>query len=94
MFHVTPASNVPSIMQRGLIPQIGSRSALMEQESGIYLFKTEDAAADAVASWLGDEFEEDEPLALLEVNLPPDAEIAPTSADFEVVVTTPILLST
>jgi hypothetical protein len=89
-FHVTPAANVYRILRDGLKPRIGDRSRVMEQEDGIYLFKTQDDAADAVTNWLGDEFEDRERLALLEVTIPPDAKVLPSTADYEIVVSTPI----
>jgi hypothetical protein len=89
-FHVTPTANVYRILRDGLKPRIGDRSRVMEQEDGIYLFKTLEAAEDAVTNWLGDEFEDAESLALLEVTLPPDAKILPSTADYELVVGTSI----
>jgi len=77
-------------MKEGLQPRTGERAGVMEQEDGIYLFKTLEDAEDAVTNWLGDEFEDAEPLALLEVTLPPDAKILPSTADYELVVGTPI----
>lgn len=89
-FHVTLSANIPQIMRKGLEPRTGVRSGVMETEDGIYLFKTEVEAEDAVANWLGDEFEEMEALALLKVTLPPNAKTAPSTAEYEIVVTTPI----
>lgn len=80
-FHVTPTSNLASIMDAGLIPQSGDRSQQMG-DHGVYLFKSHVDAEDAVTNWLGDEFE-DEPLSLLRVRLPIDARI--TQEAFEVV---------
>ena len=85
-YHITPTVNVPTIMQQGLVPQTGERSAVMEQEDGVYLFKTRDDAGDALTNWLGDEFGEDEELSMLEVSLPPNIKTLPTTADYEVVV--------
>jgi hypothetical protein len=89
-FHVTPASNVYRVMKEGLRPRTGERAGVMEQEDGIYLFKTLEDAENVVANWLGDEFNEAEPLALLEVTLPSDAKILPSTADYEIVVGTPV----
>jgi hypothetical protein len=69
-YHITPVSNLPRIMREGLIPQIGDRSRLMEQEDGIYLFPTYEDAENALMNWLGYEFPEGDKLALLEVNWP------------------------
>lgn len=85
-YHVTPAANVPAIMRDGLVPRIGDRSAALgEQEAAIYLFPSIEAAEDAIMNWLGDEFEEDEPMTLLRVNLPDHARTH-EGADFEKVV--------
>ena len=94
-YHVTPTINVTRILKEGLIPQIGPRSALMEREDGIYLFNSVEDAETALGSWLGDAFDDEfaddeEPMALLEVELPPDAKLVPTPAEYETVVTTPI----
>ena len=69
MYHVTPSDNVRSILANGLKPSIGSRSAQLETNSGIYLFPSKQAAEDAVMNWLGDEFDEDTELALLAVDV-------------------------
>jgi hypothetical protein len=68
LYHVTPTKNLSSIAKRGLVPSIGSRSSQLETESNLYFFPTKDAAEDALMNWLGDEFPEDEPLALLAVS--------------------------
>lgn len=86
-FHVTPTKNVESIMVKGLIPQSGDRSVQMG-DHGIYLFPSMDEAEHAVMNWLGDEFEEDEPLTMLRVTLPSGANV--TREAFEVVCHDPI----
>lgn len=69
-FHVTPASNIEAILMTGLIPAIGERSMeLGEPVPAVYLFPSEDDAADAVGNWLGECFEEDVELALLSVDI-------------------------
>lgn len=68
LYHVTPARNIKSIQQQGLVPSIGQRSAQLETESNLYFFPSKEAAEDAVMNWLGDELPEDEQLALLAVN--------------------------
>jgi hypothetical protein len=88
-YHVTPTKNVPSIMSEGLKPQQGSRSERMT-DHGIFLFKDMEDMEDALVNWLGDEFEEDESLTLLGVELPLDADIAPEAVGFEVNVLSPI----
>lgn len=88
-YHVTPSKNVPQIMQQGLLAQVGDRSEQLGEESGIYLFPDIDSAEDAVANWMGAEFDEDEALALLEVILPEGVEIE-KSLEWEYVVRTDI----
>lgn len=69
-YHVTPAKNVPSIMKNGLVPKIGTRSANFgEADKHVYLFPSKDEMETAMMNWLGDEFDEDEPLAVLAVEV-------------------------
>lgn len=66
-YHVTSASNIESIRQNGLIPQIGTRSLeLGETISRIYLFTNKNACEEALMNWLGDYFE-DEEIVILEI---------------------------
>jgi hypothetical protein len=59
-------------MTDGLVPSMGARSSEFgEPESRLYLFPSRDDAETAVSSWLGDSFDEDEPLALLQVRAQP-----------------------
>jgi len=89
-YHVTPTENVSQIMAEGLVPQRGPRSVQLESGDGIYLFKTMEDVENALMNWLGDELEHDS-LTLLGVELPPDAKNrTDDSADYEIVVTTPI----
>lgn len=88
VYHVTPASNLDSIMQAGLRPQVGSRSSQIPgEQSAIYCFPDKASLEDAMMNWLGDEFDEDEELALLEIdttNL--TGEYSP-NAEFEIAIT-------
>lgn len=90
-YHVTPTKNIPSIMKKGLIP---SSPEDMNDEKGIYLFKDKEFAIDAVMNWLGDRFDEDEPLTLLSVDKAKLQEtsnpVFETGAGFEVLVKRPI----
>lgn len=71
VYHVTPDSNLPSIKQQGLIPQLGpNASELGEQHPAIWLFPTRDDAVTAVETWLGDQFGEDTPASLLTLKVP------------------------
>ena len=72
-FHVTTKSAWEKIRQEGLIPQVGKRSQkLGELIPAIFLFTSETAMQDEICNWLGDEFEEDEPLVALQIHLPPN----------------------
>lgn len=66
-YHVTLISNLESIRQNGLIPQIGERSLeLGETINRVYLFTSKIACEDALTNWLGDYFEDDD-IAILEI---------------------------
>ena len=68
VYHVTPSENLDSIMSKGLMPDVGDRSRKIEGEKpAVYCFPDKNSMEDAVMNWLGDEFDEDEPLALLEI---------------------------
>lgn len=83
-YHVSPTRNSKSILSKGLIASIGDRSSQYgETDNNIYLFGSEDAAEDAVMNWLGDEFDEDEPLALFQITLPADWPIDHNDEEFE-----------
>lgn len=71
LFHVTPISNLESIMKNGLIPQAGERSEKLEEDPGVFLFPTYDDCENALFNWLGEEFDElDEEVVTLKVELP------------------------
>ena len=58
MYHVTPLKNLESIEKHGLLCKIGLRSQKIgEPVSAIYLFPDLGYANDAIANWLGDEFD-------------------------------------
>lgn len=72
-YHVTPLTNVQSILADGLIPQIGERSQLLgEVKPSIYLFSNAQVLEDACMNWLEDCFDDEDQLALLAVDLPDD----------------------
>lgn len=85
LYHVTPTANMASIRSAGLVPLMGDRSSKMEDDPAIFLFKSKDDADDAVSNWLGDEFDEDEGLTLLQITVPRSF-IIPSSAEYEVMV--------
>lgn len=91
VYHVTPAENLDSIMSKGLIPQKGDRSRkILNEKPAIYCFPDKDAMEDAVMNWLGDEFEEDEALALLEIDTTGLDGHVTEGAEYEVAVTSAI----
>lgn len=59
LYHVTPIENLEGIMQHGLQPGIGERSAALgETVSQVYLFDCILSCEDALNNWLGDAFED------------------------------------
>lgn len=66
-YHVTLASNLDSIMRDVLVPSIGDRSsALGESGPAVFLFPSREYLEDA--TWLADEFDEEDELVVLEVD--------------------------
>jgi hypothetical protein len=67
VYHVTAKKNLPSIKSQGILP-----SALTPVDIGdkpaVFLFKDKIEMEDAVGNWLGDKFDEDEPLVCLTIN--------------------------
>jgi hypothetical protein len=87
VYHVTLARNIPKILREGLHPRRGPRSRrLGESRKVVYLFKSREAAADGLANWLGDELPEEEPVALVLVNLPAGILTLDTTAGYELVI--------
>ena len=70
-YHVTQSKNVSSIMSNGLIPSQGERSAKLG-DYGIFMFGNKSHMEQALMNWLGDEFDEDDELTVLIVDLPID----------------------
>lgn len=90
-YHVTPTRNLRSIMKDGLVPQIGNRSSQLAGENeGIFLFPSVDDVEAAVSSWLGDEFDEDEDLSLLAVDISGLENSIIHGADYETIINTRI----
>lgn len=86
LYHVTPSANIPSILQGGLVPQLGQRSAIAgETVPAVFCFASLDEVETALMNWLGDYFDEDEQLSLLQVDITPDARLG-EGAEYEVVV--------
>ncbi len=69
-YHVTTLDNYNSIFKNGLIPNIGPRSeSLGELIPRIYLFPDKTTCYDALSGWLGDEFDEDDELMILQLDI-------------------------
>lgn len=70
-YHVTPYQNIDSIMQNGIIPQIGPLSKkLREPHPAVFLFNDIISAEEAIMNWYGNEFSEDTKFAMIHINLP------------------------
>lgn len=68
-YHVTTDSSLEVILNEGLKPVIGARSAeLGETIARVYLFPSEEDVESALGSWLGECFNEDEVLHVFEVD--------------------------
>lgn len=70
-YHVTPATNWPSIARQGLLAQVGPRSEGMKEQPSVFLFPDLESCHVALSSWLGDEFEDvpEDGLFILEVDI-------------------------
>ncbi len=87
-YHVTLSKNIKSIMQHGLIPQIGQLSKLCNEEiPRIYLFPTQDAMEVALSSWLGEnidnEFDSKVSYCSLIIQLPDNFPIEDGDVEYE-----------
>ena len=83
-YHVTESKNLSSISQKGLVPKRGARSQkINETEDGVYLFGSLSEVEDALMNWLGDEFDEDVELAILQVQIPSREYLRKDSSSFE-----------
>jgi hypothetical protein len=86
-YHVTLTRNIPKVLREGLHPRRGPRSRrLGESRKAVYLFRSREAAAGGLANWLGDELPEEEPVALVLVNLPAGILTLDTTAGYELVI--------
>ena len=94
LYHVTPAKNLPGIMSKGLIPKVGSRSAqIYNEQSGIFCFPDKVSVEDALMNLLGDQFDENETLALLAIDSTGLQGKYTPGAEYEVVITSPVPVS-
>lgn len=88
-WHVTPRRSVRNILREGLLPRIGPRAQqLGESQPAVYLFTSLEACLEGVEQWAADAMP-DEPLALLRVRIPRDADEA-RGAAFERCITSAI----
>lgn len=84
-YHITYTENLPSILQRGLLPSVGERSRRMGETSAVFMFPSRDEAETALMNWLGEELDDSKAVALLELTLMPEIEVKETKgAEFEV----------
>lgn len=65
LYHVTSRKNLASIRRNGLKMHIPKD---MDDEEGVFLFKDYGDAEEAVMTWLGDRFDEDEELVVIKVD--------------------------
>lgn len=71
LFHVTPTSNLKSIMSKGLLPKVGYRSRIAKESiPSIYFFSTLSDVSNGLNNWFGELFEEEIRLSLLQVDVP------------------------
>jgi len=90
MYHVTSKRNWQKIKREGLQPKIGPRSSKLKEKPGIFLFTSMDSLEDALMNWLGEEFEDDETLAILKVTVDINKLIIDPSVRYEAISTQPI----
>ena len=70
VYHVTPTCHVFDILEQGLLPGIGPRShELGEEVARIYVFTDLATLDDALGNWLGNAFDEDEELSIIELSV-------------------------
>jgi len=59
LYHVTLKASLPSILQYGLIPMIGQRSAdCGETDEAVFCFPTKEDCDTAMSQWLGEAFDD------------------------------------
>lgn len=78
VYHVTEARNYPSILETGLIPQIGPRALQTgEHPEGVALFTSREHTAAVLNDWFGELLDEDDLYIVLKIELPDDIELQP-----------------
>lgn len=69
VFHVTAVGALDTVLAQGLRPQTGPRaSACNEKAPAVFCFPSWKACEDALMGWLGEAFDEEEDLAILEID--------------------------
>lgn len=67
-YHVTLPENVPSILEHGLQPRIGENSSdCGERIPTVFCFPSREYCDEALGQWMGELFDEDEELVILEI---------------------------
>lgn len=90
-YHVTTLDSLDAIRSSGLEPRIGPRSEeLGEPEPAIYLFPSLEDVETALSNWLGEWFEDDVSLVVLEIDL---LGVQATQATGQFEITTPEALA-
>lgn len=93
LFHVTTAAALPHIALHGLQPQIGPRSSeAQEPTPATWCFISAAACEDGLSGWLGEQFEEDAALVILEIEVDDQhpAVAEDSSAGFEIGLRSPV----
>ena len=89
-FHVTEARLMQAIQQQGLQPQLGPRSrACCEPRPAVFCFSARLACENALLNWLGEAFEANTALVILELDISPER-CCPSDVLYEVVFLDPI----
>mgnify|MGYP003403202480 CR=1 FL=1 len=81
-YHITKKKNITKIKNGGLKIR---KPKDMEDEVGIYLFKSRESAEEALMNWLGERFDEEEELVILTISPKFVTDISITDAEFEVI---------
>ena len=81
-YHVTPRTNLHSIFENGLIPQVGEYSKKMNEETtAVWLFPSLADAKEMKSVWLEGFYGPD--LVTLEIELPDEYPLGYTGSDYE-----------
>jgi hypothetical protein len=86
LYHITPTKNLSQIKRVGILPR---EPQDMKDKKAVYLFPDRISLDDAMMNWMGDRFDDDEPLSLISIN-PQGLNIQRSVVDFEVMTYQPI----